>query len=107
MKENVSLLIIYFVFLVFTALFYKALNKANGIIFCLIGMIYLLFIYFYYAFIDRIGESHYWQQELYLNFGHANFELVLLFFISFFTGMIALSIVVFKRYKKNLRSNHF
>jgi len=69
------------------------------VFFYLLCFFYLSFIYFYFSSIELIHE-YLRHKKIYLEFGHASMDLVLLFVVSALLGISVVFYSYFKR-KKN------
>ena len=90
-------LIVYIVFLILSYLFYKIAILLRRHWFILSTAIYLIFTYFYF---DLILQLHYYLRDnkiVYIEFGHASLELIMLMLFSFLNAFILIGFVAYRR----------
>ena len=91
-------LTVYIIFLIICYAFYKiAMLARNGYWLAVSIAIYLILIWFYF---ELVNQLHYYLRDnkiLYIEFGHASLELILLMFFSFFNAFALIGFVVYRR----------
>jgi hypothetical protein len=99
MIEITALLIIYIVFLVASLLLRKWMIKVrtNWIYVCI--PIYLLAINSYFDLINWY-DDFLRDRKIYIDFGHAKLDLLLLCLLTFVTALFFIINIIYKRYRK-------
>ena len=90
-------LIVYIVFLILCYIFYKIAVSLRRHWFISSIAIYLIFTYFYF---DLVLQLHYYLRDkkiVYIEFGHASLELIMLMLFSFLNAFILIGFVVYRR----------
>jgi nitrate/nitrite transporter NarK len=100
MSGELGSLIVYIVFLIICFAFYKIAMLLKGYWFAVSAVIYLILIWFYF---ELVNQLHYYLRDnkiLYIEFGHASLELILLMFFSFLNAFGFIVFVIYRRSKK-------
>lgn len=96
MDDKLAALLIYIGFLLMSYGFIKLMLKMNTIWFIVFLMVYLGSIVIYFEFINQFIDDLR-DRKIYIAFGHANFELVMLSIFCFFNYFIVIGYLLFKR----------
>ena len=95
-------LIVYAMFLAVCYLFYKVGISVKLPWFILAIGIYLACTWFYFEFVNQL---HYYLRDnkiLYVEFGHASLELILLMFFCVLNALVLIGVVFYRRKLKNI-----
>jgi hypothetical protein len=98
MNEYLALSVIYIIFLFFSYLMYIGSIRLKSDLFFIISVIYFFGIYFYFEFFNQL--DHYLRDNrIYVEFGHANLDLIMLMVFCYSNGLIVITIILYKRWK--------
>lgn len=100
MKEFLILLVVYFLFFLYSIILYRKSLFVNKKLVYILIPIYLVSIYLYFELINyiHIGLR---ENNIYLEFGHGSILLVLVLILAYLTAFIFLIIYVLKSRKMN------
>ena len=98
MNDFPTLVALYIVFLVITVFAYKKILASKSHWAIVFSLIYLASIYCYYKLLVILNYLLI-RNSIYIEFGHANLDLILLMFFCYLNSMVILLIIGYKRSK--------
>jgi hypothetical protein len=102
MKTIAFLFIVYIVFFVLSIYFRNRMIRIKSRWLYLFIPCYLIAIYYYFEFINQL--SHFlMDKKIYLELGHANYYLLVIYLISIVTAIIFIFSIFYKRKKTDGR----
>jgi hypothetical protein len=99
MKEILLLSLIYIIFFGVSLLFRKRMINIKSNRIYIYILIYLVGIYGYFELINWF-DHFLSDRKIYLGFGHANLDLLLLCLLTFVTALFFIINIIYKRYRK-------
>ena len=97
-------LIVYLMFLGICFAFYKIGVRQKGGWFGLSIAVYLICIWFYFEAVNQLEEYLANNKILYIEFGHANLELILLALFCLLNAFILIGVTTYRRRKRLAKS---
>jgi hypothetical protein len=94
---ELACLIAYIIFLMVCYSFYKIGIAIKHPWFVALIAIYLIFIWLYFELINQMHNYLRNNKILYIEFGHASLELILLMMFSFLNAFVLIGIVAYRR----------
>ena len=98
MNDYLALSIIYVIFLFLSFAMYKSSLKASSWFFIVLCFVYFLGIYFYFEFFNQLHD-YLRDNKIYIEFGHASLELILLMLFCYINGLALIMVILYKRWK--------